>query len=75
MKEEGEPAFPVTDYDGIQPIYYKGATLRDYFAAHALIGFISCGNGLRIDGESPTNSGYAKAAYSISDAMLKARKE
>ena len=59
----GGPAFPVTtscapDYDGM--------TLRDYFAAKAMQGFISRGG--NYDAEFD-----ADRAYVFADAMLKAR--
>lgn len=45
------------------------ATLRDYFAAHAMMGLIA----------NPKNSGtvteIAECAYAVADAMLKARRK
>ncbi len=48
----------------------EGATLRDYFAAKAMQGFVSRGasNPQSIDI-------YAEYAYVLADAMLKAREE
>jgi hypothetical protein len=52
--------------------YGKGMTLRDYFAAKALQGFLAdpspfedCGEGLPM--------AYAQEAYVYADAMLRAR--
>lgn len=63
----GGPAFPVPDSE-----YQNqdvGMTLRDYFAAKAMQGIISseCNYGAFSD--------LAIDAYSIADAMLKAREE
>ena len=62
-RETGGPAFPIDWGD-----YSKGMTLRDYFAAKALQGFISRGD--KYDSEFD-----AARAYAFADAMLKARKE
>jgi hypothetical protein len=62
-KDTGGPAFPVpglhenNDYDGM--------TLRDYFAAKAMQGFIP-------DGGTNVHE-IAQASYIVADAMLKAR--
>ena len=64
----GGPAFPVTR-DSHQPAHIitaSGMTLRDYFAAKVLQGFISRGG--QYDGEFD-----AKRAYAFADAMLKVR--
>ena len=64
----GEPAFPVVgEYSHIK---YTGMSLRDYFAAKALVGMMS---GKPITSERAVPS-YAEQAYEIADAMLKARK-
>ena len=60
----GGPAFPPSN-----PGYAHGMTLRDYFAAKAMQGFVS-DQDWRIDmGPEET----AKAAYTQADAMLAAR--
>lgn len=62
---DGGPAFP----DDGQQNYTGGMTLRDYFAAKAMQGFMANkSNPMRFD---PDND--AKWAYTIADAMLKAR--
>jgi len=62
-----EPAFPVPSYvnaDGeTHDVSLQGMTLRDYFAAKAM---------LRI-GVNTSYEDLAKTAYKIADAMLKAR--
>ena len=67
---DGGPAFPcdpacVNEFEG-----REGMTLRDYFAAKAIHGFLS----------NPINNNcshddFARASYSLADAMLKARGE
>ena len=69
----GGPAFPHTveykgaDCNGVVP--HGGMTLRDYFAAKAMQGLIA--------GDWPTakseQNQLALLAYSLADAMLKAR--
>lgn len=71
----GSPAFPEVrilkgdNYNPITKVYYPGMTMRDYFAASALQGYLA---------SLPQNSGIkpdlaAKAAYEIADAMIRAR--
>jgi hypothetical protein len=47
-------------------------TLRDYFAAKAMQGLIASPRGTP-DGSDATDVYYAKCAYLMADAMLKAR--
>lgn len=66
-------AFPQGKSVGQIAVVEGGMTLRDYFAAKAMQGFIctagaACLNGL--DGYEPHT---AKAAYKMADAMLAAR--
>jgi hypothetical protein len=74
--ETGGPAFPTT-----KPLEgwgdpNQGMTLRDYFAAQAMAGLLA---GLDRDArrfiqrEAEPASAMAKACYTMSDAMLKAR--
>jgi hypothetical protein len=66
----GGPAFPGFDYiDQHGKKNPEGMTLRDYFAANALQGYCSDPD-WRIDMDF---SDTAHAAYSVADAMLKAR--
>ena len=61
----GGPAFPTND------VCYNGMTLRDYFAAKAMQGFMANkSNPMHYDPEKD-----ASWAYMIADAMLKARGE
>lgn len=77
-KNSGGPAFPeVTiqsgdNYNAPKKIYWKGMTLRDYFAASALQGILSCQS--EEAGFYQANNA-AKEAYELADAMLEARKE
>lgn len=74
MINDGGPAFPVWELNGkdIPEMTGFGMTLRDYFAAKAMQGFITIvtNNGEERLIDVPQ---LAKSAYSIADAMLKAR--
>jgi hypothetical protein len=87
MANDGGPAFPSLDiweqYNEAKCGYSvtsevtAGMTLRDYFAAHALVGLISnkqwakelIGSTTAIDAQWRA----ARVAYQLADAMLKAR--
>ena len=62
---DGGPAFPTMDPN--EHYRLMGMTLRDYFAAAALQGSIAC------VGSGGDWNDFAKDAYIIADAMLKAR--
>ena len=62
---DGGPAFPNVPSDPQYSNWDTGMTLRDYFAAAAL-------QGMNLNGEFTAKT-YATYAYSIADAMLKAR--
>ena len=63
------PAFPSTFHNGWgEP--EKGMTLRDYFAAKAMMGLLTA----EIVGEY-SNEHVANISYLIADAMMKAREE
>jgi|LakMenEpi03Aug12_release.lakeMendotaPanAssembly.Ray.scaffolds.fasta_scaffold908203_2 hypothetical protein len=71
-KETGGPAFPTPAHN----LQNDGMTLRDYFAANAMQGLISCpdwrdgaGEDVGMDASDYT----ASVAYMMADAMLKAR--
>ena len=69
-KDNGGPAFPFgqTDSESGQLVNgwgSEGMTLRDYFAAKALIGWRDC--------SSTTYEQDAQAAYAMADAMLAER--
>jgi len=60
----GGPAFPCLTSDGLGDI---GMTLRDYFAAKAMQGFLTQDD-IIFSGKS-----MAECAYEMADAMLEAR--
>lgn len=67
-----ESAFPVVVESG--PVH-PGMTLRDYFAARAMQGFLS-GNWEWVFGSSDDPASFAamaKNSYAVADAMLKVR--
>lgn len=49
--------------------------LRDYFAAKAMQGLIASPKGLLTANKLVSNVDYAEAAYSVADAMMKAREQ
>ncbi len=61
MNNTGGPAFPFGTA-------YAGMTLRDYFAAKAMQGYI-------VGTENPHVKNIARIAYEMADAMLKAREQ
>ena len=69
MKIE-EPAFPSSNTPDTG-YYAEGMTLRDYFAAKALQGFIAYASHKGI--YTPPDDELANASYQLADAMLKAR--
>ena len=64
----GGPAFPAFEHHAGygQMMAVGGMTLRDYFAAKAMQGFLASGV------NAPANV-FATKAYEMADAMLKAR--
>jgi hypothetical protein len=67
----GGPAFPHTEANGANS-GDVGMTLRDYFAAKALQGFLADPKPFYDNGEGLPKA-YATEAYIYADAMLKAR--
>ena len=67
----GGAAFPYAALHGCNGEY--GMTLRDYFAAKALQGFIASANHKGL--YAPPDNELASAAFQLADAMLKARQE
>lgn len=65
--ETGGPAFP--SHGSMGEVAHEGMTLRDYFAAKALQG------GLAHNRPVADAEGWAKWAYKMADAMLKARSQ
>jgi hypothetical protein len=71
-KETGGPAFPnvtIKTKDGIDVWGEGGLTLRDYFAAKAMQGFLAT-----VKVGCPDDL-IALDAYALADAMLKAREQ
>ena len=64
----GAPAFPSAQLDTttLTYKYVEGMTLRDYFAAKAMQGYVG-------QGKSYDFADIAQASYRLADAMLKAR--
>jgi hypothetical protein len=64
-----QPAFPTAQYaDGVRPSGFdNGMTLRDYFAAKAMQGFMGSSWNVK------SFEDMARKAYQLADAMLKAR--
>lgn len=67
MADDTTPAFPMRG-DEIA----TGLTMRDYFAAKAMQGYMASGGDIDIDGAYWFEK-RAKVAYAIADAMLSAR--
>lgn len=74
MSENGGPAFPTLETETWKPQW--GMSLRDYFAAQAMTGFLL---GARSDGwalpNEYQNKMLAANAYATADAMLAERKK
>lgn len=68
----GGPAFPVAGSEHNYPI--EGMTLRDYFAAKVLSGWLASYPGSNLHPVAAGNADeVAKQAYMLADAMLRAR--
>lgn len=70
-KYDGGTAFPASALGGLS--YTEGMTLRDYFAAKALQGFIAYATAKGI--YVPPDDELANASYQLADAMLQAREK
>lgn len=72
VKHEDERAFPVTMGDGRGgSMTNLGMSLRDYFAAKAMQGILSCFAEYKGAGDNMQSR--AKLAYEVADAMLAER--
>lgn len=70
----GGPAFPGATYEGP----FAGMTLRDYFAAQAMQGWVACSpviGGETLNGSVEMAEQLAGAAFTLADAMLAAREQ
>ena len=75
MSNTGGPAYPTSNYAAIVPLstgYSEGMTLRDYFAAKAMLGLLEL---TPQDKQQWTNKMIAETAYGMADAMLAAREQ
>jgi len=76
--KDGGPAFPGTK-ENYEFSGEAGMSLRDYFAAKALDGFmhwvLDRPHFVDCDSAAKAACGYAKSAYLIADAMLEAREK
>jgi hypothetical protein len=80
-RDNKQPAFPTIDWNQLgeagEIVTYTdnpGMTLRDYFAAAAINSIIT---NCKMDGyiEETQEDMFAKRAYSVADAMLRAREK
>jgi len=69
-KNNGGPAFPISNPELCSHNNVEGMSLRDYFAAKAMQGFISAKNY-----EDFSFMEISKDCYLIADAMIEARNE
>jgi hypothetical protein len=72
-RDDGGPAFP--SHGTMGEVAHEGATLRDYFAAHALMGLFanaSISEAFYREGKH-VGDWYEQQAFASADAMLKAR--
>jgi hypothetical protein len=75
--KDGGPAFPRTcteDRDGYGDAGWEGMSLRDYFAAKAMLAVANEQMNAGKDEDRLAAQITAELAYLIADAMLKARK-
>jgi hypothetical protein len=72
MDKNGGPAFPIVASSS-EYICASGMTLRDYFAAKAMQGFLA--NIGTVAAYSPSDDDIAKYSYDVADAMLEAREK
>lgn len=71
--QDGGPAFPFKCQGATTaPEFYYGMTLRDYFAAQALNGYLAGRNSTHV---SSRCNDVADACYAYADAMLAARQK
>lgn len=74
-RDDGGPAFPFSGLAPDGPTVYKdneGMTLRDYFAAQALVGLVQV---YPFADTEPMADDVVKGSYRLADAMLRERAE
>ena len=69
LKDDGGPAFPCQEM-ATGGMLYRGASLRDYYAAFALAGILSCNRDYK-EAEDP--EGRVRAAFRYADMALTER--
>ena len=67
-KDTSGPAFPINANESADRCIYTGMTLRDYFAAKAMLGLLTSTRISKPDW-------IANDSYEMADAMLKAREK
>ena len=75
MKDTGGPAFPVVIDMGLTVDWSKGMTLRDYFAAKVMPGLMGRNWSHHTGTDEELIALWARSAYGVADAMLKARNQ
>lgn len=73
-EKNGGCAFPTTHETLHGMVIDGGMTLRDYFAAKALVGLLSCPKVIN-GADTISASDYTSMAFEMADAMIKARDE
>ena len=73
-KDTGGPAFPTPRYER-GDMYSLGMTLRDYFAAKAMQGLMGRDWSDFKVSDDELIAMWARSAYGVADAMLKARQQ
>lgn len=72
--DDGGSAFPTLETEKFHPQF--GMSLRDYFAAQAMVGLLRTGDALHLlngEPEYPFHVNFADSCYLLADAMLAAR--
>jgi hypothetical protein len=72
VNNTGGPAFPLQSIGPDFAPGFSGMTLRDYFAAKAMLGLLEL---TPQDKQQWTNKMIAETAYGMADAMLAAREQ
>jgi hypothetical protein len=69
MTDKNKLAFPIQDAYSMST--EQGMTLRDYFAAKAMVGLLNCYH----NPKEFTEEKLAEQSYEVADAMMKAREK